>query len=266
MFAETASPLDLQSLLVAVRQIARQAGHAVMSIYESGAHRWKWDEKADGSPVTAADHVSEGIICRGLSEIAPLIPVVGEESFCRTPCTANGERFWLVDGLDGTREFLDRNGEFTINIGLIDAGVPVLGVVYAPAIDTLYEGAAGVGAFVEKTGGRSGIFCRLPSPDGLDVVGSRSHGDAVAMAKFLSGMTVRGMTSAGSSLKFCLVAEGRADIYPRLGRTMEWDTAAGHAVLLAAGGAVFDLRHRPLRYGKPGHENPHFYAQICPPR
>src|SRR5690606_8097654 len=168
--------------------------------------------------------------------------------------------FWLVDPLDGTREFIGRNGEFTVNIALVEAGRAVLGVVLAPAIDRLFAGAAGLGAFVDEAGARRPIACRPPPAQGLTVVASRSHGDPAALDAFLPGRKVAEIRSAGSSLKLCLVAAGEADLYPRLGRTMEWDIAAGHAILAAAGGRIEDLHGRPLGYGKPGFENPHFVA------
>jgi 3'(2'), 5'-bisphosphate nucleotidase len=147
-----------------------------------------------------------------------------------------------------------------VNIALVQRNEPVLGVVYAPALGKLYGGARGQGAFAEERGERRAIATRLVPEAGLTVVGSRSHGDAQAMAAFLAGRKIAELKPAGSSLKFCLVAEGAADLYPRFGRTMEWDTAAGHAVLLAAGGRVETLAGAPLRYGKPGFENPHFVA------
>ncbi len=174
---------------------------------------------------------------------------------------SSSEQFWLVDPLDGTKEFVSRNGEFTVNIALIENGLPVLGVVLAPALGRLYAGADGVGAFVMgATGNRVGSKVREVPSDGLVVVSSRSHGDAEALERFLAGRKVASSVNAGSSLKFCLVADGVADFYPRFGRTMEWDTAAGHAVLRAAGGRVTDLHGNELVYGKPGFENPHFVA------
>ena len=171
-----------------------------------------------------------------------------------------GQCFWLVDPLDGTKEFINRNGEFTVNIALIENGTPVLGVVFAPALDRMYAGAMGLGALLEVQGKRQAIECRSIPEDGLDVVASRSHGDADALDQFLNGRLVRSLKSAGSSLKICLIAEGEADLYPRLGRTMEWDIAAGHAVLAAAGGQIHALNGDVLSYGKRDLSNPHFYA------
>jgi 3'(2'), 5'-bisphosphate nucleotidase len=172
-----------------------------------------------------------------------------------------GERFWLVDPLDGTREFIDRNGEFTVNIALVEHGMPSLGVVYAPALQRLFAGASGGIACVEDAGRRSTIRCRQPPTDGLTVVASRSHADMAALDAYLADTKVASWRRVGSSLKLCLVAAGEADLYPRLGRTMEWDIAAAHAVLGAAGGSVTDLAGTPLLYGKPGFENPHFVAR-----
>lgn len=224
--------------------------------------------KADDSPVTLADQQAEAVIVQGLRALAPDIPIVAEEAMAAgaAPDLAQGGgRFWLVDPLDGTREFVARNGEFTVNIALIEHGVPVLGVVLAPALDAgrgrLWSGAVRHGAWVDDAHGRRAIGCRAVPPAGLTVLGSRSHGDAAALDAHLAGRRVAEIINAGSSLKLCLIAEGCADLYPRFGRTMEWDIAAGHAVLAAAGGCVNGLDGAPLAYGKPGFENPHFVAQ-----
>jgi 3'(2'), 5'-bisphosphate nucleotidase len=169
-------------------------------------------------------------------------------------------RFWLVDPIDGTKEFISRNGEFTVNIGLIDHGVPILGLVLAPALGRLFVGAQGLGAWVEDGLGRRAIAVRAVPDAGLTVVGSRRHGDTAAVDALLAGRLVAAHTTVGSSLKLCLVAEGEADVYPRFGRTMEWDIAAGDAVLRAAGGAVRTVAGAPLGYGKPQFENPDFVA------
>ncbi|MGH8130041.1 MAG: 3'(2'),5'-bisphosphate nucleotidase CysQ family protein, partial [Steroidobacteraceae bacterium] len=175
-----------------------------------------------------------------------------------------GARFWLVDALDGTRDFVKRNGEFTVNIALVEHGEPTLGVVLAPALGRVFGGAPGLGAFAQKDGERRAIACRRTPAEGLTVVSSRSHEDREALEAFLAGRRVASCNYAGSSLKFCLVAAGEADLYPRLGRTMEWDTAAGHAVLAAAGGRVTGLDGKHLRYGKPQFANPHFVAMGLP--
>lgn len=245
-------------LLEQVIDISRIAGEQVLQVYNS---EFEVRGKEDASPVTEADERAEALILGALTQCSPDIPVVSEEAASAGHIPEVGQRFWLVDPLDGTREFINRNGEFTVNVALIENGEPVLGVVLAPALGRLFAGARGCGAFVEEAGVRKPIECREASPAGLDVVASRSHGDAQALDAFLAGRQVRSLKSAGSSLKICLVAAGEADLYPRLGRTMEWDIAAGHAVLLAAGGELLTLQHEPLRYGKPGLDNPHFYAR-----
>ena len=245
-------------LLESVIGIARAAGELVMAVY---ATDFGVRGKADASPVTEADERAEALILAALVRLAPEIPVVAEESVAAGRVPAIGACFWLVDPLDGTKEFIGRNGEFTVNIALIEHGEPVLGVVLAPALGRLFAGLAGQGAFVvESDGRRLPLRCRSVPPEGLTVVSSRSHGDEAAMNAFLAGRKVAATATAGSSLKLCLVAAGEADLYPRLGRTMEWDIAAGHAVMAAAGGGVTDLAGEPLRYGKPGFENPHFVA------
>ncbi|MFN3077125.1 MAG: 3'(2'),5'-bisphosphate nucleotidase CysQ [Alphaproteobacteria bacterium] len=253
-------------LLPAVRALARAAGREILRIY---GEDFAVVSKPDDSPVTQADEMAEAVILKGLAELTPGIPVVAEESFAREgQQDISGGIFWLVDPLDGTREFVKRNGEFTVNIALIVGGEPVLGVVYAPVLDHLYH-AAGVGtATVERDGQTRPIRVRTPPPEGLTVMESRSHGNPAATEVYLKNHPVRSRTVAGSSLKFCLVAAGEADLYPRLGRTMEWDTAAGHAVVLGAGGRVLTLDGQPLHYGKPGLENPHFIVKgperACP--
>ena len=244
-------------LLDATSRIAREAGDAILEIY-GGEHGTRL--KADASPVTDADHRAEAIIVPALEALAPGVPVVAEEACAMHGVPEVGAEFWLVDPLDGTREFISRNGEFTVNIALVQHGVPVLGVVLAPALGRLFSGAAGVGAWAEEQGQRRAICVRVPASAGLVVVGSRSHGDADALDRFLAGRCVAELRAAGSSLKFCLLAAGEADLYPRLGRTMEWDIAAGHAVLAAAGGRVERLDGTPMTYGKQGFENPHFVA------
>ena len=243
--------------LDAVARIVRAAGEVVMSIY-AGAIDVR--NKSDASPVTQADEQAEALIVPALRALAPGIPVVAEEMAARGEADAAAEWFWLVDPLDGTKEFISRNGEFTVNIALVHQGRPVLGVVGAPALGRLYAGAQGKGAWVEDATGRRAISVRAVPREGYSVVASRSHGDAEALDRFLQGRRVAQLVSAGSSLKLCLLAAGEADLYPRLGRTMEWDIAAGHAVLAAAGGRVLRLDGTELGYGKPGFENPHFAA------
>ncbi len=243
--------------LDAVICIVRDAGAVIMSVY---ATDFEVRGKSDASPVTEADEKAEKLIVDALQRLAPLVPIVAEEAVAAGAQVEVGDWFWLVDPLDGTKEFISRNGEFTVNVALVHQGVPVLGVVLAPALDRLFAGVAGQGAFAEQGGVRRPLRCRAVPADGLTVVASRSHGDAAALDAFLAGRTVANLANAGSSLKLCLVAAGEADLYPRLGRTMEWDIAAGHAVLLAAGGSVKTLDGGALRYGKPGFDNPHFVA------
>ena len=244
-------------LLEQVVPVARAAGRAIMEIYGTDH---AVNSKADKSPVTEADVRAEAIILAALRKLTPEIPIVAEEAVAAGEVPAVSAQFWLVDPLDGTKEFISRNGEFTVNIALVRQGVPVMGVVFAPAINRLFAGAQGGGAFLEDATGRRPIHCRVAPPEGLTVVASRSHGDAAALDAFLAGRKVASLVNSGSSLKLCLVAAGEADLYPRLGRTMEWDIAAGHAVLLAAGGRVTDISGKILAYGKAGFENPHFVA------
>jgi len=253
----TLPSLDLAALLAQLTPLIRDAGRVIMEIY---ATDFDVTKKGDASPVTAADERAEAVILAGLKQIAPGIPVVAEEEVAAGRVPQVGERFWLVDPLDGTKEFISRNGEFTVNIALVERGRPVLGLVYAPAIERLFGGAEGLGAWVEDRGGRRAVTTRAVPAAGLTVVASRSHGDETALDAFLAGRTVASRTNAGSSLKLCLVAAGEADVYPRLGRTMEWDIAAGDAVLRAAGGIVNTVAGPVLQYGKPGFDNPHFAA------
>jgi 3'(2'), 5'-bisphosphate nucleotidase len=250
--------LDRVKLCADIEAVARLAGAAIMAVY---ATDFSVRDKADASPVTAADEQAEVLILAALKRLTPTVPVVSEEAAAAGRTPSVDDRFWLVDPLDGTKEFIRRNGEFTVNIALIEAGAPSLGVVYAPALERLFSGVTGHGAALAEPGGRRAITCRSVPAAGLTVVSSRSHGDAAALAQFLDGRAVASIKNAGSSLKFCLLAAGEADLYPRLGRTMEWDTAAGDAVLRAAGGRVLTLAGQPLRYGKPSFENPHFVAE-----
>ncbi len=245
-------------LLPRVEALARAAGALILEVYGTA---FTVQDKADASPVTLADERAEALITPALQRLRPAWPVVAEEAAARGHAPAAAERFWLVDPLDGTREFVARNGEFTVNIALVHQGQPVLGVIYLPVPDRLYAGLVGQGAWLEADGRRRAIAARLPPSAGAVVACSRSHGDVAALQAWLQGEPVAAWVPAGSSLKFGLIAQGEADVYPRLGRTMEWDTAAGHAVLAAAGGSVCDLDGRPLRYGKPGFENPHFVAR-----
>ena len=250
--------LSLPALLAAIKPLAQEAGRATLAFYGglAGAR-----EKADGSPVTLADEAAEAVILPALRALTPGIPVISEEKVAQGFGPSRvGARFWLVDPLDGTKEFLSGNGEFTVNIALIEDGRPVLGVVVAPALGETYGGTEGEAYLIDATGKRK-ILCRRPPAEGETVVGSRSHGDTTAMEIFLKDRKVAAFRVAGSSLKLCLIARGEADLYPRLGTTMEWDIAAGHAVLAAAGGGITTVDGSPLAYGKPGFLNPHFVAR-----
>lgn len=253
--------LDRPALLDRLLPIVRDAGELIMTIYRSD---FSVRGKADQSPVTEADERAEALILPALAALLPGTPIVAEEAVAAGKVPSVGERFWLVDPLDGTKEFISRNGEFTVNIALIENGRPTLGVVLAPALDRLFAGAVGHGAFIEDANGRRPIAVRAVPEAGLTVVASRSHGDAAALDAFLAGRQVAELRGAGSSLKICLIAAGEADLYPRLGRTMEWDIAAGHAVLAAAGGQLTRIDGTPLRYGKPDFANPHFVAAGTP--
>ncbi len=245
--------------------IARDAGDVILEIYERG---FEIDQKTDDSPVTEADVAAEALILERLKEVLPNVPVIAEEAVNRGEVPELAERFVLVDPLDGTKEFIQRRGDFTVNIGIIENGVPVAGVVVAPARQETFAGRSGVGAWQAK-GPRSDdwqpISVRRHDPDNLVAVASRSHMSDETKA-FIEERGVQDFAQAGSSIKFCLVARGDADIYPRLGRTMEWDTAAADAVLRAAGGRVDTLDGKPLLYGKrnQAHDsdfaNPHFVA------
>ena len=245
---------DAQLVALAV-DLAAQAGTAILAIRRQG---FDVRRKQDRSPVTEADEAAEAIIAAGLRSATPEIPVIAEEEIAAGHVVAPTAEFWLVDPLDGTREFTAGSDEFTVNIGLVRGGRPVLGVVGVPATGEMFAGIVGVGAWTRTTAGQAAISARTPPPEGLTVVASRHHGDTARLDAFLQGRLVAHVLNFGSSLKCCRLAQGVADVYPRFGRTMEWDTCAAQAVLEAAGGAVRTLDGAPLRYGKPGWENPHF--------
>jgi len=236
-------------LLPGLIDAALDAGREVIAVY---ATHFAVEAKADASPVTEADTRAERVILAHLARLAPGIPVVAEESVAAGRIPAIGRRFFLVDPLDGTREFVSRNGEFTVNIALVEDGRPMLGVVYAPALGTIHAGGP-AGAFAadvaDGTCGRLAPIRVRVAPEGLVAVASRSHRSPETDA-LLARLPVATCVGAGSSLKFCLIAAGQADIYPRLSPTMEWDTAAGDAVLRAAGGRVATLDGADLVYGK----------------
>ena len=238
--------------------LAERAGREILLHYEGDI---VVTEKADRSPVTIADQSAETLILAALKELIPDVPIVAEELHASGETPEVSSRFLLVDPLDGTKEFISRNGEFTVNIALIEEGRPRLGVVHLPATGVSYW-TAGAGAFRRQPGGRpEQIRCRsVTEGEPVVVVASRSHRDAQT-EEFIAGLNVKEIVSAGSSLKLCRVAEGLADVYPRFGRTMEWDIAAGDAVLRAAGGSVRTAENAEFRYGKPGFENPAFIAR-----
>jgi 3'(2'), 5'-bisphosphate nucleotidase len=255
--------MDFDRLSAEMRQLALAAGAKIMDIYD--AEDFEVRSKSDASPVTEADEAADALISAGLRAAFPDVALVTEEQAATHDIAATS--FLIVDPLDGTKEFVQRRGDFTVNIAYVEDGVPLRGVVYAPAKGRLFYTTADgrsveeMGPFGETPGETHPIGVN-PMPDnrGLMVVASKSHRDA-ATDDYIARYGVRDMTSAGSSLKFCLVATGEADLYPRLGRTMEWDTAAGDAVLRGAGGEMvrFD-DHTPMTYGKPGFENPFFIA------
>lgn len=245
-----------------MRSLSLQAGEKIMEIYNSDSFEVML--KSDDSPVTAADEAADALISKGLRAAFPDILLVTEEQSATH--SQSGDTFLIVDPLDGTKEFIHRRGDFTVNIALVEKGVPTRGVVYAPAkgrmFFTLPDGSSveEVGPFGDIVGETQPIRVAQSDNEALMVVASKSHRDQ-ATDDYIGKYSVKDMTSAGSSLKFCLIATGEADLYPRLGRTMEWDTAAGHAVLNGAGGSVvrFD-DHAPLTYGKDTYANPFFIA------
>ncbi len=247
---------ELAALLPKVCRLAEAAGQAILLFYRQGS--LQVERKADASPLTEADLAAHRLILQGLQDLTPAIPVLSEES----GSIPYGERhqwqqFWLVDPLDGTREFLEGSGQFTVNIALVEAGIPILGVVHAPALGLTYRTARGLGAYK----GDESIRAHPPAQPPLQVVASRSHRDAET-EQFLERLQRRygslEVKSMGSALKFCLVAEGAAHLYPRFGPTLEWDTAAAHCLVEQAGGSVTDLKGEPLRYNKPDLHNPPF--------
>ncbi len=251
------------SLVQSLIDISIVAGREIMAIY---ATDFSAKEKGDLTPVTEADEAAERIILSGLARLDSGIPVISEEAAAAGKIPEVSERFFLVDPLDGTKEFISKNGEFTVNIALVEHGIPVAGVVYAPALKRIFWGERGRGAAQgnvdnDMASGWTSLAVRRLPAEGAIVVASRSHRDQ-ATEDFLKTVKVKSLCSAGSSLKFCLVAAAEADLYPRFGRTMEWDTAAGHAVLLAAGGKVLTVDGPALAYGKRarGYDNPGFIA------
>ena len=242
-------------LLEDVAAAAREAGEAILEVVRRG---FAVESKADASPVTEADRAAEMIILGALARAAPGVPVIAEEEVAAGRIPAHGDIYFLVDPLDGTKEFVRGGDDYTVNIGLIVGGQPRLGAVFAPARGALHGGLVGHGAWVEAGGARRAIAVRERAPETV-AVASKSHFNQ-ATADYLEGVGAGEHVSVGSSLKFCVVAEGKADIYPRLSPTSEWDTAAGHAVLLAAGGRVDGPDGMPLHYGKRAFINRGFVA------
>ena len=244
-------------------RLARQAGEAILRIYETG---FGVEIKSDGSPLTMADSASHHILLSGLPSLTPDVPIISEETVSGDidyEQRKEWQRFWLVDPLDGTKEFIKRNGEFTVNIALVENGYPVAGLIYVPVRDLYYFGCSGYGAWKMKgvEGRPEKISVRKMNPDEqLTVVKSRSHPSA-ELDDFLRTIRVGSEVSAGSALKFCLVAEGVADLYPRFGPTMEWDTAAGQAIVEAAGGSVCDPQGNRFRYNKESLRNGYFIVR-----
>ncbi|PZQ97766.1 MAG: 3'(2'),5'-bisphosphate nucleotidase [Cereibacter sphaeroides] len=257
--------MDFERLVPVMRRLAIEAGDRIMEIYNSPEFDVR--TKSDASPVTEADEAADHLISDGLRAAFPDVALITEEQAASHEISADS--FLIVDPLDGTKEFVQRRGDFTVNIAYVEKGVPLRGVVYAPAKERLFytlpdgQSVEEIGPFDKnRIGAQREISVGPCNNAGLMVVASKSHRDQ-ATDDYIGKYAVRDMTSAGSSLKFCLVAAGEADLYPRLGRTMEWDTAAGDAVLRGAGGTVVRMDdHSPLRYGKPGWDNPAFIAHV----
>jgi 3'(2'), 5'-bisphosphate nucleotidase len=240
-------------------EVARRAGAEILKVY---AADFATTRKADQSPLTEADLAAEAVILAALRNMAPHVPIIAEEDAQQRGLPEHApDRFWLVDPLDGTKEFVARNGEFTVNIALIERGVPVLGIIHVPVLGETYRGYSGLAERSVKDEPFKQIHARRPPAEGAVMAISRSHAAKELVNADELGEPIQGTIVAGSSLKFCRLAEGTADLYPRFGPTMEWDTAAGHAILNAAGGSVSTLDGHALRYGKPGFLNPHFIAR-----
>jgi 3'(2'), 5'-bisphosphate nucleotidase len=247
-----------EQLLETARHAALRAGEAILEVY---ATAFDVQQKTDNTPVTEADLASERIIVAMLTEAAPEIPIASEELVEAEGLPAWAARFWVVDPLDGTKEFIARNGEFAVSIALVEEGIPILGVIHGPALGITYTASGPGNATRQKNGGKpEPIHASGPRPDGLVVIHSRSHENSRRLAEFLQPYQVLERKKCGSALKFGVIAAGGADLYPRFGTTMEWDTAGGQAILEAAGGRVETLSGAPLRYGKPGLKNDGFLA------
>ena len=247
---------DYARLLDDLAEAAREAGQAILEIVHRG---FETETKRDSSPVTEADRAAELIILAALAKAAPGVPVIAEEEVAAGRIPQHGDTYFLVDPLDGTKEFVSGGDDYTVNIGLIEHGVPRLGVVLAPASGRLYAGCRGLGAWVEDGAGRAAIETKARG-DRMTAVASKSHLNQATIDYLQEAVGMCDYVAVGSSLKFCILAEGKADIYPRASPTSEWDTAAGHAVLLAAGGLVDGPDGTSLSYGKPAFLNRVFVA------
>ena len=248
--------IDRARLVDELAEAAREAGEAILTVVRRG---FEVEAKNDRSPVTEADRAAELVILSVLARAAPGIPVIAEEEVAAGRIPAHGDIYFLVDPLDGTKEFVRGGDDYTVNIGLIENGAPTLGVVFAPATGRLHGGSVGEGAWLDAGGGRSAIRTRQRGEQ-ITAVASKSHLNQATIDYLEAAVGTCGYVSVGSSLKFCILAEGQADIYPRAAPTSEWDTAAGHAVLLAAGGLVDGPDGDPLRYGKRAFLNRAFVA------
>lgn len=255
----------LPALCNIVRRVALEAGELTLEYFDESGYQGA-DAKSDGSPVTIADRKAEALIYKALKDTLPDVPIIGEEAASdgKLPDVSDKGYFWLVDPIDGTRQFVDGSGEYTVNIGLIKDGLPVLGVVYAPVPGELYA-AAGEGTairWLEDSDKEKPIKVRQPPRQGLTVMGSVSRPGGKRMENYLGQFKIEKVIKRGSSLKFCAVAAGKADLYPLFGESCEWDTAAAHAILLGAGGVITDVRGNPVTYGgaRPGFLNPELIA------
>jgi len=247
---------DYRRLLEELSEAAREAGEAILEVVRRG---FEVETKQDSSPVTMADRAAELVILAALARAAPGVPVIAEEEVAAGRIPAHGDTYFLVDPLDGTKEFVRGGDDYTVNIGLIEQGKPKAGVVFAPATGRLHTGCVGIGAWLADADGTRHIRTRSRGPE-LMAVASKSHLNQATIDYLCEAAGGCGYVAVGSSLKFCIVAEGEADIYPRASPTSEWDTAAGHAILLAAGGLVDGPDGEPLRYGKSAFLNRAFVA------
>jgi 3'(2'), 5'-bisphosphate nucleotidase len=251
--------LTLARWAAELAEVARHAGAEILKVYDSD---FATSRKADQSPVTAADLAAEAVILPALRRLAPDILIISEEDSHASGLPSHApDRFWLVDPLDGTKEFVARNGEFTVNIALVEHGKAVLGIVHVPVLQQTYRGYETIAECAEDGSSFKRIHARATPAEGATLIISRSHAAKELVKVEQLGERVAGTVVAGSSVKFCRIAEGVADLYPRLGPTMEWDTAAGQAILEAAGGSVRTLEGETLAYGKAGFRNPHFIAR-----